>query len=80
MRIVKCFQQSLQWYIFIQKILLCKLMPLFYVGTKYLVLLQLLFLYTSTILALNYGIISSYVDSTGSFLRCCDVRKRIDIS
>ena len=68
MRIFKCFQQFLQWYIFIQKILLSKLMPLFYVGTKYLVLLQLLFLYTSAILALNYGIISSYVDSTSSCL------------
>ena len=43
---------------------------LFYVGTNYLVLLQLLFLYTSAIFTSNYGIISSYVDCTGSFLGC----------
>ena len=36
------------------------------VRTKYFVLLQLLFLYTSVILASNYGIISSYVDRTAS--------------
>ena len=50
------------------------------VGTKYLVLLQLLFLYLSAILASNYGIISSYVDYTGSFIGCYEVGKKIDKS
>ena len=42
----------------------------FCVGTKYVVLLQLLLLNTSAIFTSNYGIISSYVDSTGSFIGC----------
>ena len=45
-------------------------MQLCHVGTKYLILLQLFFLYPSAKLASNYGIISSYRDSTGS-LFCC---------
>ena len=45
-------------------------MLLFFVSTNYLVLLQLLFLYTSAIFTSNYGIISSNVDCTGSFLGC----------
>ena len=45
-------------------------MPLFCVGTNCLVLLQLLFLYTSAVLTSNCGITSSYVDCTGSFLGC----------
>ena len=49
-------------------------------GTKYLVLWQLLFPYSRTILASNYGIISSYLDYTGSFLCCYDVEERIDNS
>ena len=48
------------------------------VGTKYLVLLQVLFLFTSAILAANYGIASSYVDFTGSFLCCYEVEKTIN--
>ena len=40
------------------------------VGTRHFVLLQLLFLYTGTILASNYGIIRSYVECTGSPF-CC---------
>ena len=55
-------------------------MRLFCVATKYLVLLQLLFLYTNAILASNYGIIGSSVDSAGSSLGCYDVEKRIDKS
>ena len=47
-------------------------------GTKDLVLLQLLFLFPRAILASNYGIISSYLDCTGSFLGCYEVEKRID--
>ena len=39
-----------------------------------------LFLYPSSILASSYGIISSYVDCTDSFLGCYDVEKRIDKS
>ena len=50
------------------------------VGTNYLLLLQLLFLYPSAIHASNYGIISSHVDCTDSFLGCYDVKKRIDKS
>ena len=50
------------------KILVFQYMHLFCVDTKYVVLLQLLFLYTSAIFTANYGIINSYVDSTGSFL------------
>ena len=45
-------------------------MHLFCVGTNYLALLPLLFLYTSAIFTSNYEIISSYVDCTGSFLGC----------
>ena len=41
---------------------------LFCVGTKYLVLLQLLFLYAKAIFTSNYGIISSHADSAGIFL------------
>ena len=52
------------------KILFFQYMHLFCVGTKYLVLLQLLFLYNSAIFTSNHGIISSYVHSTGSFLGC----------
>ena len=51
-----------------------------YVSTKYLVLWQLLSPYPRAILASNYGIISSYVDCTGSFLGCYEVEKRIDNS
>ena len=40
------------------------------VGTRHFVSLQLLFLYTGAILALNCGIIRSYVDCTGSPF-CC---------
>ena len=50
------------------KIFVFQYMHLFCVGTKYLVLLQLLFLYTSAIFTSDYGITSSYVDYTGSFL------------
>ena len=50
------------------KIFVFQYMHLFCIGTRYFVLLQLLFLYTSAILALNYGIIISYVDCTGSLL------------
>ena len=39
--------------------------------------LQLLFLYPSAILASIYGIISSHVDCTVSFLGCYEVKKRI---
>ena len=55
-------------------------MYLFCVGIKYSVLLQLLFLYSrlSAVLASNYRIISSNVDSTGPFLGCCEVEKRIN--
>ena len=41
---------------------------------------QLLFLYTSAILASNYGIISSYVDCTGSLLGWYEVKKINDNS
>ena len=44
------------------------------------ILLQFLFPYPSAILALNYGIIGSYVDCTVSFLGCYEVEKRIDKS
>ena len=47
-------------------------------GTKYLVLLQLLFPYARAILASDYGIISSYLDCTGSFLGCYEVEKRVE--
>ena len=49
-------------------------------GTKYLVLLQLLFLYPRAILTSNYEIISSYLDCTGYFLGCYGVEKRIENS
>ena len=62
------------------KIFVFEYMHLCCVGTRYFVLLQLLFLYTSTILASNYGIISSYVDCTGSLLGWYEVKKRIDNS
>ena len=62
------------------KIFVFQYMHLRCVGTKYLVLLQLLFLYPSAILASNYGIISSYVDCAVSFLGCYGVEKRIDKS
>ena len=45
-------------------------MHLFSIGTNYLVLLQLLLLYTRAIFTSNYRIISLYVDSIGSFLGC----------
>ena len=51
------------------KIFVFQYMHLFCVGTKYVVLLQILFLYTSAIFTSNYGVISSYVDS-GVFLDC----------
>ena len=41
-------------------------MQLCHVGTKYLILLQLFFLYPSAKLTSNYGIISLYGDCTGS--------------
>ena len=50
------------------------------VGTRYFVLLQLLFLYTGAIPASNYGIIISYVDCTGSRLGWYEVEKLIDNS
>ena len=50
------------------KIVSFQYMHLFCVGIKYVVLLQLLFLYTSATFTSNYGVISSYVDSIGSFL------------
>ena len=60
------------------KIFVFQYMHLFCVGINYLVLLHLLFLYTSAIFTSNYGIISSYVDCTGSFLVVqCEVEKRI---
>ena len=62
------------------KIFVFEYMHLCCVGTRYFVLLQLLFLYTSTILTSNYGIISSYVDCTGSLLGWYEVKKRIDNS
>ena len=54
------------------KIFAFQYMHLLCVGTKYVVLLQLFIqdLYTSAIFTSNYEIISSYVDSTGSFLGC----------
>ena len=52
------------------KIFVFQNIHLFCVGTKYVVLLQLLFLYISAIFTSNYGIISSYVDFTGSFSGC----------
>ena len=55
-------------------------MHLFCVGTNYLVLFPLLFLCPSAIFTSNYEIISSYVDSTGSFLGCYEVEKRMNNS
>ena len=55
-------------------------MHLCHVGTKYFALLELLFLQPSAILASNYGIISSYVDWTGSLLGWFEVEKIIDNS
>ena len=57
------------------KLVVFRYVHLFCVGTKYLVLLQLFLytiyiLYTSAIFTSNYGIISSYVDSTCYFLGC----------
>ena len=54
------------------KISVFQYMHLFCVATKYVVLLQLLFLYTSAVFASNYVIMSWYVDSTGSFLGCSE--------
>ena len=48
--ISKCFQHSVQWYMFIAKNVFFEWMHWFCVGTKYLVLLQLLLLYTIAIL------------------------------
>ena len=62
------------------KIFVFEYMHLCCVGTWYFVLLQLLFLYTSAILASNYGIIISYVDCTGSLLGWYEVEKIIDNS
>ena len=62
------------------KIFVFQYMHLCCVGTRYFVLLQLLFLYTSAILASNYGIISSYVDCTSSPLGWYEVEKIIDNS
>ena len=59
------------------KIFVFEYMHLCCVGTRYFVLLQLLFLYTSAILASNYGIIISYVDCTGSLLGWYEVEKII---
>ena len=67
------FQHSLRQYIFIRKKSIFQYMRLLCVATKYLVLLQLLFLYTSVIMC-------SFVDSVGSFFGCYDVEKRIDHS
>ena len=51
------------------------------VATKYFfLLLQSLILYISATLVSNYGIMSSYVDCTGSFLSCYEVEKRNDNS
>ena len=66
---------NLYWKIFV-----FQYMHLCCVGTRYFVLLQLLFLYTSAILASNYGIISSYVDCTSSPLGWYEVEKIIDNS
>ena len=66
---------NLHWKIFV-----FQYMHLCCIGTKYLVLLQLLFLYPSAILGSNYAFISWNVDCTASFLGCYEVEKRIDNS
>ena len=62
------------------KIFVFQYMHLCCVGTRYFVLLQLLFLYTSAIRASNYGIINSYIDCTSSPLGWYEVEKIIDNS
>ena len=62
------------------KIFVFQYLHLCCVGTRYFILLKLLFLYTSAILASNYGIISSYVDCTSSPLGWYEVEKIIDNS
>ena len=62
------------------KIFVFQYMHLCCVGTRYFVLFQLLFLYTSAILASNCGIISSYLDCTRSLLCWYEVEKIIDNS
>ena len=53
-------------------------MHLCHVGTKYFALLQLSFHLPSAILASYYGMISSYVDCTGSLLGWYKVEKIIE--